>query len=163
MSCPGRNPVPREYPDRPFVGVGIIVWKGEQVLLISRGKPPRVNGWSIPGGAQELGETLAEAACRELLEETGITVTLGPVVEVVDSITRDEAGRVRFHYTLVDFVAEWVAGEPTPGGDCAGCAWVPLSDLAGHSMWAETRRVIHRAHSLRGHGGPAPLSVPRPS
>jgi len=139
----------REYPSRPLVGVGVVVWKADRVLLIRRAKLPLRHDWSIPGGAQELGETVAECAVREVAEETGLEIALGALVDVVDSVVRDEAGRVRFHYTLVDFTAEWRAGEALPGSDCAACAWAAPDELAAKPMWSETRRVIQRAATLR--------------
>src|SRR3712207_2589394 len=83
----------REYPDRPWVGVGVIVWRGDQVLLVRRGRPPRAGQWGLPGGAQEVGETLFEAAAREVLEETGLTVRPYAVVTAVDAVNRDDDGR----------------------------------------------------------------------
>ena len=100
----------REYPDRPFVGVGVVVWRGDNVLLIQRGKPPRIGAWSLPGGAQELGETVRETAVREVREETGVEIDVTHLIDVVDTITRDKDGRVRLQYTLVDFAAEWRLG-----------------------------------------------------
>ena len=79
----------REYPARPIVGVGVVVWHGERVLLVRRGKPPRVGHWSLPGGAQQLGETVAQAARREVMEEAGLEVALGDIVATVDLIERD--------------------------------------------------------------------------
>ncbi len=80
----------REYPDRPWVGVGVVVWRGDEILLVRRAKPPRVGEWSIPGGAQSLGETVFEAAIREVREETGIAIRPTGIITVVDSILRDE-------------------------------------------------------------------------
>ena len=110
----------REYPDRPMVGVGVVVWRGPELLLIQRGKPPRKGAWSLPGGMQELGETVRETAVREVREETGLEIDLTHLIDVVDTITRDEDGRVRMQYTLVDFAAEWRAGEPVQRRAVAG-------------------------------------------
>ena len=144
---------PRDYPERPFVGVGIVCYRGDEVLLVRRGKPPVRHAWSIPGGAQEIDETVREAARRELAEETGVEAEILGLIDVIDSITRDDDGRVRFHYTLVDFAAEWTAGEARPGDDVSATQWTPIADLDGLGLWAETVRVIRAGMSLRNGGG----------
>ena len=110
----------RLYPDRPIVGIGIVVFKGPEVLLIQRGKPPRLGQWSLPGGVQELVETVHEAARREVAEETGVDIDIVGLIDTVDSIQRDESGRVRYHYTLIDVAAVWRDGEPRAGSDAGG-------------------------------------------
>lgn len=139
----------REYPERPFVGVGAVILKGDRVLLIQRGKPPRVGQWSLPGGVQELGETIREAAAREVREETGIEAEIKGLIDVIDSIQHDGDGRVRLHYTLVDVWGEWRAGEPVPGDDAIGAAWLTLPEIERLSLWSETMRVIRAALALR--------------
>ncbi len=150
----------RSYPPRPLVGVGVVVLRGDEVLLVRRGKAPRRGDWSLPGGAQELGETVFEAAVREAREETGLDVAVVGLVDVVDSITRDAAGAVRYHYTLVDVLAEWRGGEARAAGDAADVAWAPLDRLADYGLWSETVRVIRlaadrRAASVAGFPAPA--------
>lgn len=142
----------RDYPERPIAAVGLVVWKGDGLLLIQRGRPPRAGQWSLPGGAQELGETVEEAARREAMEEAGIA--LGPLglIEVVDSITRDAEGRVAFHYTLLDYWAEWAGGEARAGGDVLDVRWVRPDELDGYELWSETRRIIDKAARLRRAG-----------
>ncbi len=140
---------PRAYPDRPYVGVGIVVFRGDEVLLAQRGKPPNLGSWSIPGGAQELGETVHEAAARELMEETGLEADILGLVDVVDSIRRDDDGDVAFHYTLVDLVAEWRAGEARAGDDVPEVMWVKLDQIDDYDMRSSTVRVIRQAHQLR--------------
>lgn len=139
----------REYPTSPLIGVGAVIWREDRVLLIRRGKPPRENEWSLPGGRQELGETVAEAARREAHEETGLAITVRDVVAVVDLIDRDAAGRVQFHYTLIDVLAEWQSGEAVAGDDAAEVAWVALDELPRYSLWSETERVIRLADERR--------------
>jgi ADP-ribose pyrophosphatase YjhB (NUDIX family) len=139
----------REYPDRPFVGVGVVVWRGDDVLLIERGKGPVRGNWSLPGGKQELGETVRETAHREIKEETGLDIDIVGLLDVVDLVRRDDEGRVRFHYTLVDFTATWRAGEAVAGDDAAAVAWVPCADLDRYELWDETVRVIRLSAAQR--------------
>ncbi|MFQ5764436.1 MAG: NUDIX hydrolase [Rhodospirillales bacterium] len=138
----------REYPERPVVGVGVVVLGDQGVLLIRRGKPPREGEWSLPGGAQKLDETVFEAAARETWEETGLDVDVLGLVDVVDSICRDEEGRVQYHYTLIDVVAVSRGGELRPGADAADVRWVPLDDVRGLGLWSETERIIKLADEM---------------
>jgi ADP-ribose pyrophosphatase YjhB (NUDIX family) len=138
----------REYPARPIVGIGIAVLRPGAVLLVRRGRPPNRGAWSLPGGAQELGETAEEAARRELLEETGLTVGPLHLVANVDSIHRDPDGRVRFHYTILDFTALWDGGEPMPGGDVTEVAWAPFQSFDDYALWSEARRIASIARTL---------------
>lgn len=139
---------------RPLVGVGVVVLKGapgaEQVLLIRRGKPPREGTWSLPGGRQRHGETVREAARREVLEEAGIEVEVTQLLDVVDSLTRDPTGGVAYHYTLVDFLAEWRTGAPRAGDDAAEAIWADPRALDDYKLWDETLRVIALALERRG-------------
>ena len=131
-----------DYPNRPLVGVGVVVIKDGRVLLIRRGKPPRAGAWSLPGGRQRLGETVREAARRELREETGVEAAVTVLLDVVDSITRDDGGAIAYHYTLVDFLADWHGGEARAGGDAAEVIWADPQDLAPFELWDETLRLI---------------------
>ena len=128
--------------ERPLIGVGVVVFKADRVLLIRRAKAPRAGSWSLPGGRQKLGETVRQAAAREVAEEAGIQVRIGRLLDVVDSITRDDAGRIAYHYTLVDFLAQWQAGELAAGSDAAEALWADPGDLAPYALWDETLRVI---------------------
>ena len=139
----------REYPDRPFVGVGVVVWRGDELLLIQRGKAPRYGSWSLPSGRQKLGETVRETALREIKEETNLDVDITSLIDVVDSLTHDDDGKVRFHYTLVDFTAEWRDGTAVAGSDAAGVRWVRADDLDRYELWTETIRIIEMSAAQR--------------
>jgi 8-oxo-dGTP diphosphatase len=139
----------REYPARPIVGVGVVVWHGDRVLLVRRGKPPRAGHWSLPGGAQQLGETVAEAARREVMEEAGLEVTLGDIVATIDLIEHDPDDRIRYHYTLIDFVAEAPGVALRPGSDAADARWFSVAEIEALGLWSETVRVIKLAGKRR--------------
>ncbi len=138
----------RRYPDRPIVGVGAVIWRGDEVLLIRRGTPPMLGEWSLPGGRQHLGETVHACALREVLEETAVTAEILALVDVVDAIRRDAEGKVEYHYTLVDLVGRWRAGQPRAGDDASDAAFHPLAALEGLGLWSETLRVIHAAYRI---------------
>lgn len=135
----------REYPDRPWCAVGVVVRDRERVLLVRRARPPNVGTWSLPGGALELGEAVFDAARREVFEETGIVVVPREVVEVYDAVTRDDDGRVRFHYVVVEILAEPALGEPTPGDDAREARWFDLDELDRLTTPPDTVRVIRKA------------------
>jgi ADP-ribose pyrophosphatase YjhB (NUDIX family) len=115
------------------------------VLLVRRGRPPREGQWSLPGGAQQLGETVAAAARREVAEETGLRLARLELLTVVDLVERDADGAVRYHYTLVDMVAEAAAGTARPGDDAAAVGWHAPDGLGGLGLWDETIRIIELA------------------
>ncbi len=141
----------REYPARPLVGIGIVVLKPpHEVLLIRRGRAPMLGAWGLPGGGQELGETAEAAARRELLEETGLAVGELKLAGNVDSIDRDAEGRVRYHYTILDFAALWAGGEPRALTDAAAVTWADLRKLDDYALWSEAHRII--ALALRAFG-----------
>ncbi|WP_456306678.1 NUDIX hydrolase [Limobrevibacterium gyesilva] len=133
-----------------MVGIGVVVLRPGEVLLVRRGRPPNVGAWSLPGGAQELGETAEDAARRELLEETGLDVGPLHLAANVDSIHRDDDGRVRYHYTIIDFAAEWRGGEPVAGDDITEVAWATFDRFDDFALWSEARRVIAIARGLVG-------------
>ncbi len=137
---------------RPLVGVGGVVWRDVRVLLIRRRHPPLRGQWSLPGGRQEWGETVTEALRREVFEETAMR--LGPLhlVAVVDRIDRGPGGSVERHYTLVDYTAEALPGEPTTGSDALEVAWFELTALPQLGLWPATLEVIEAARHLRPAG-----------
>lgn len=147
----------RQYPDRPWVGIGCIVFRGDAVLLVRRGKPPRMGQWSLPGGAQHLGEGAEAAARRELLEETGVEVGPLALALVVDAITHDDAGRVEYHYTIIDFAASWLSGEGHAGDDASEVAWVRPDDFDAYDLTPQTYRAIASARAALARESEAPL------
>jgi ADP-ribose pyrophosphatase YjhB (NUDIX family) len=142
----------RAYPLQPLVGVGVIVLRGDDVLMIQRGKEPGLGRWSIPGGCQEIGETVFEAAVRETREETALDVRSLAIVDVVDSIRRDASGIVQYHYTLIEVLAVplTAASVPEAGGDALEALWMPCDGLASLGLWDETVRVIEKARTMHG-------------
>ena len=138
----------RQYPEHPLIGVGAVVIKENSVLLIKRSKPPRVGEWSLPGGAQELGETALAAALREISEETAVTVTPVGLIDVVDLIQRDDAEIIQHHYTLIDFAFQWTSGQPKAGDDALDARFFKLTELTDLSLWSETLRVIDEGFKL---------------
>ncbi len=138
----------REYPKRPIVGIGVVVLKQDAVLLIQRGKQPNLGAWSLPGGAQELGETIETAARRELEEETGLEVGDLTLAACFDSIRHDDAGRVHYHYTILDYAARWRHGEPRAGGDATLARFVAFDALQDYHLTPAAHEVIEIARML---------------
>jgi len=139
----------RFYPDRPYVGVGVVVLREDEVLLVRRAKPPREGQWGLPGGAQEIGETVYEAGRREVMEETGLEIEVLGLIDVVDAIRRDEDGRVQYHFTLVDLFARWISGQVRAGDDAAEAAWFALAEVGELGVWSETERIVRLADEKR--------------
>jgi len=119
----------RRYPDRPIVGVLAVVMRGERALVVRRANPPMPGRWGFPGGVLELGETIAQGAMRELLEETGVTAEAAGPLTVIDTIDRDREGRVRYHYTLVAVIGHWQSGDGVPGDDADKVAWLTRAEI----------------------------------
>lgn len=140
----------REYPEHPLVGVGAIIVDKDRrrVLLIKRGREPALGRWSLPGGLVDVGETLTDALRREVLEETGLAVTVGPMVETLDRIVCDDAGRVRFHYVLVDYLCTVGADEPLGGSDAEEARWFEIERLGDLEMTEATHEVISKALTI---------------
>lgn len=138
----------RAYPTRPIVGIGVCVLHDGCVLLVRRRRPPAQGSWSLPGGAQELGETAETAARREVGEETGIELGKLHLAAVIDSLHHDPAGRLEYHYTIIDYAAEWQSGAIRPGSDVSDAVWAPLDALGTYDLSSEAHRVITRARAL---------------
>lgn len=139
--------------NNPVPTVGVVCLKGDQVLLIRRGQPPRLNQWSLPGGRLEWGETLEAAAMRELREETGVDAELLGLLDVVDGVfPARPGGAITRHYVMIDYAARWTAGEPVAGDDAADARFVSLDEAMALVEWDETRRVIRDAFAAHGAG-----------
>jgi 8-oxo-dGTP diphosphatase len=141
--------VRREYPVAPIVAVGVIIREDNRIVLIRRGQEPAKGYWTFPGGAVELGESLHDAARREALEETGLSVEVGDVAAVIDNVARDAAGRVRYHYVIVDYFARPVGGLLQSATDVSDARWFCLADLDGLEM---TEKAGELARELLGRG-----------
>jgi ADP-ribose pyrophosphatase len=137
-----------EYPTRPRVAVGAIVFKDHKVLLVRRGNPPAEDMWAIPGGRVEIGETLQKAAEREILEETGVTIRALEPAYTFDVIDQDGRGRIRFHYVIVDLSADYVRGEPRAGDDAAAARWVSSDELISLSVSSKTRQLLKTKYNF---------------
>jgi 8-oxo-dGTP diphosphatase len=129
---PGREA--RRYPDRPVVGVLAVVMRGDRVLVVRRANPPMRGRWGFPGGVLELGETVAQGAMRELEEETGVKAEAAGPLTVIDTIDRDQEGRVRYHYALVAVIGTWRSGEGVPGDDADEVAWLTPSEIVEQGL-----------------------------
>ncbi len=138
----------REFPERPVVSVGAVILRDDQVLLVKRGVQPSAGLWSIPGGAIELGETPEEALVREVREETGLDVEPTLLVDVYNYIFEDHE-RVQFHYVIIDYLCEHVAGSPRAGSDVSEARWVEISDIDNYKTTSMAPLAIRKALGMR--------------
>ena len=145
----------RRYPEAPLVGVGAVVFRGDMVLLVRRGKEPAYGKWSLPGGLVELGENLGDAVCREVAEESGLTVEAVDLVAVLDRVIPDESGTVEYHYILLDFLCEAKEGEPAAASDAMDCRFIPLDDLPGYGLTEGALEVVRMARIRARQGAPS--------
>jgi mutator protein MutT len=139
--------VAREYPDQPIVGVGAVVVNDGKVLIVKRAHAPRQGEWSLPGGRVELGETLVAATRRELKEETGLEVEVGPLVEVFDRVHHAD-GRVRYHFVIVDYLCRCIGGSLCAGDDADDVAWVRPDELDAYAVNAHAAAVIRKGVAM---------------
>ncbi len=135
----------RDYPDRPIVGVGAVIVENGRALVVKRASQPLQGQWSIPGGAVELGETLRQAAAREALEETGLLVEAGEVLDVFDSIYRDSGGRTQYHYVLVDFLCRKTGGQLCAASDVSDARWIAANEIPELDITPAAQQVLRKA------------------
>jgi len=135
----------RSYPDRPIVGVGAVVLVDGRVVLVKRSHEPLAGAWNLPGGAVELGETLEAACAREILEETGLVIDVGPVIDVFDRIMFDSAGKVEYHFVLVDYVCRPVGGTLACASDASDVVLADVNALGPYRLTDKALEVIARA------------------
>ncbi len=140
----------RAYPDAPVVGVGGVVVREGRTLVIRRAHEPRKGEWSIPGGIVELGERLVDAVRRELFEETGLEVQVGPIIETFDRVHHDDSGRVRHHFVVVDYLCTAPSGIPRAGDDAEEVAWIGEDEIATYGINAHAAAVLRRALEMVG-------------
>ena len=132
----------RDYPERPIIGVGAAIVDRDRVLLVRRATEPLKGEWSVPGGMLELGEKLRDGVRREVLEETGLQVESGDVLDVFDSIFCDEQGRTQYHYVLIDYLCRVISGEAKAGSDVSDVRWVKEAELAALGLRQSIEKVI---------------------
>ena len=152
--------LPQNYPlegyiKYPLIGVGAVVWRNNDILLVKRAKPPRLGQWSIPGGKQELGETIEEAVHREILEETSVKIKIVGLIDVVDAINLGKKGAVEFHATLIDYAAQYIDGKEIAGSDAKEVGWFGVDEIGLDKV----DRAILDAITVLHEGGPVGLST----
>jgi len=139
----------RQYPERPVVGVGAVIVADGRVVLVKRAHEPLKGEWSLPGGSVEVGETLADAVAREVLEETGLRVLVGSLIEVLDRVHRSSDGRVEYHFVLLDYRCTVLSGVLSHGSDASDACWVSRDDLPKYQLSDSAIRIVTRALELR--------------
>lgn len=132
----------RHYPIRPVVGVGVVIWRDDKVLLVKRRNPPRQDEWGLPGGMQQLGETIMQAAVREAREETDLDITPLGVITAIDAVSRDKQDQIEYHYTIIEVAAESREGKAIAKSDAAEVRWAALEELDELCAWPEVSRIV---------------------
>ena len=138
----------RRYPRSPIPAVGAVVVKGEDVLLVMRGKEPGYGQWSIPGGAIHVGETLQKAVVREIGEETGLIVEPVCLIEAFDRIVQDEEGQILYHYVLLDFLCRYRSGEAKASSDVMKVEWIKDTEMGNYCLPRDTENVIRKGMEM---------------
>ena len=134
----------RTYPEHPIVGVSAVIVEGGRALLVRRASEPLLGEWSVPGGMLELGETLRDGVRREVLEETGLVVEPGEVLDIFDSVLTDGQGRTQYHYVLIDYLCRLVSGEARAGSDVSEVKWVSENDLPAMALRESIEQVVRK-------------------
>jgi mutator protein MutT len=134
----------RQYPERPIVGVGALIFDRGKVLLIERAQEPLRGWWSLPGGAVELGERAEEALRREVREETGLEIEILGLAEVFDRILPDGDGKIEYHYVVVDWICRPAGGELRAGSDSSAVRWVDRDEIQAMRITSGTLEVVLR-------------------
>lgn len=140
----------RLYPEQPLIGVGAVIVDTGRALLVRRAAEPLKGEWSVPGGMLELGEKLRDGVRREALEETGLSVEPGELLDVFDSIFSDDQGRTRYHYVLIDYLCRPISGEAKAGTDVSEVRWVAEEDLPSMNLRASIQQVVRKGLSRTG-------------
>jgi len=149
----------RRYPKRPMVGVGALIFRRDRILMAQRGKEPLKGWWSLPGGALEIGESLADGVCREVREETGLIVEPVRMFEIFERIIRDAAGAPEYHYVLIDYVCKATGGKLFPGDDVCAVEWVRRKDLQALQITEGTLGVIEKAFAMKREWNRPPMNA----
>ncbi len=163
--APTTPPVPivRRYPGAPLVGVGVAIYDDQgRVLLVQRGRPPRAGTWGLPGGLLELGERLDAAAAREVMEELGIAVSVQSLVTAFESIHHDDAGKIEYHYVVLEFWARYQGGAPVAQDDAAAFAWVAVDQLDAYALTGQQRKVLDQTYAAWRAAAPAHAQAAAP-
>jgi len=140
----------RDYPEHPIIGVGAVIVEGGRVLLVRRDTEPLRGEWSVPGGMLELGEKLRDGVRREALEETGVKVEPGEVLDVFDSIFTDGLGKTQYHYVLIDYLCRVISGEAQAGSDVSDVRWVSLEALPAMGLRESVEQVVRKGLERAG-------------
>jgi len=140
----------RDYPEHPIIGVGAVIVEGGRVLLVRRDTEPLRGEWSVPGGLLELGEKLRDGVRREALEETGVRVEPGEVLDVFDSIFTDGLGKTQYHYVLIDYLCRVISGEAQAGSDVSDVRWVSLEALPAMGLREPVEQVVRKGLERAG-------------
>ena len=138
----------RAYPARPILAVGGLLFKGGSLLLVKRAKDPGRGRWSIPGGAVKVGETLVQGLIREMSEEIGLPVEVGPLVDIVERIFHDQEGKVQYHYVILDYLISSQNGQPRPGSDVSEVRFVPPAEWPDYIQDPASLRTLDKARAM---------------